>query len=140
MNINEEKSTLNPVSSIEWLGMQVIMNPISPSDMLIVNTKEKKEEIRRRATLINPNKASKKGYAFQKGMISLKKLLNFVGLASFMAQIVKSARWYINAILSAIPTEYMKSTVKGNVLIPFTRDLRAAIFKTVRLLETNASF
>ena len=55
-NINEAKSTPEPVTKVDWLGTLIEMDPNDPTAMAIYNTPEKRSSIQQQATLLSPSK------------------------------------------------------------------------------------
>jgi len=128
VSINFEKSIVEPQTNIDWLGVRVVMDPTNPHKIRITNTEEKKQKLMTRVALLDPSK-------HKEGKVKLKHLLSFLGLAGFMASIVKIVRKMVIKLLVAIPADAVsdKASHKKDVLI--TKRVRGLARKIAAILQ-----
>ena len=70
----------------------------------------------------------------------LRDLIAFLSFASFMAQIVKGARWHINTITAAIPFQAIINKRYHKLPFNLSKELRETVWKLVGLLEQDYTY
>ena len=110
------------------------MDPANAQNIKLVNSDEKRKEIRHKATMLAPSKHKKLGKP------TVKDLLSFIGTASFMAHITRGARRYINALTTAIPYFALVGKDLHSRCFDLHRQARKLVWKIVNMLDTSYAF